>query len=253
MYRRILNVLVFTAVAGVGSAQSNLSTSDLSNLAAGVLDQTHLARQSVANRDHDGAMDHVRRAIATVNQIQQSAPAAEKPLMVPVLTQIETTTTTTPVRHNGDLKAQSSIRDVQGNQTTTRLNITAAGDRLSAAQTAIEAGNWGAADEALADVQSSTANTQTAGGMPLRMVQQNLELAKARVAQGKYHDAEMPLKSAAQALGDYERAGAGAQATQVETARQEMLKFADHISHEDAMARIDAWMNMLRSLPQNGQ
>jgi hypothetical protein len=89
--------------------------------------------------------------------------------------------------------------------------------------------------------------------MPLRMVQQNLELAKARVAQGKYHDAEMPLKSAAQALGDYDRAGAGAQATQVETARQEMLKFADHISHEDAMARIDAWMNMLRSLPQNGQ
>ncbi len=241
MYRRIL--LLIAAAGAAASAQPTLS-----NLAAGVMEQTGLARQSVASRDRDGAMEHVKRAIATVGEIQQNAPAGEKPLLVPVFSQMETTTTVTPVHKNADLKHNSSVRGVNGDATTVRLNVTAAAEKLPAAQAALGAGDWNAADAILGAVAGSVDVTQTTGDMPLRMAKQNLELAKTRVLDGKYHDAALPLKSAAQALGDYERHCSGPKATDIEAARQAMLGFSSNVSHEHdgAAARIDGWMDMVR-------
>jgi hypothetical protein len=241
MYRRI--VLLIAAAGAAASAQPTLS-----NLAAGVMEQTRLARQSVASRDRDGATEHVKRAIATVSEIQQNAPAGEKPLLVPVYSQVETTTTVTPVHKNADLKHNSSVRGVDGDATTVKLNVTAAAEKLPAAQAALEAGDWNATDAILGAVEGSVDVTQTTGDMPLRMAKQNLELAKTRVLDGKFHDAALPLKSAAQALGDYERRCSGAKAADIEAARQAMLGFSSSISHEHdgAAARIDGWMDMLR-------
>ena len=59
------------------------------------------------------------------------------------------------------------------------------------------------------------------------------------------------MKSAAQALGDYEKRFTGRQAADIEAARQAMLGFATHITHEHdgAVDRIDAWMDMLQRWP----
>jgi hypothetical protein len=241
VHRRIILLI---AAAMAASAQS-----DLSNLAAGVLDQTKQAREAVVAHDRDAAVDHVKRAIATVNQIQQNAADATRPLMVPVYREVETTTTVTPVKHKDDaLKKNSSIRGVDGETTTARLDVTAAGDRLQAAQAAMESGDWTAADAALGAVESSVAVTRSAGDMPLEMARQNLELAKARVLEGKYRDAVLPLKSAAQALGDYEKKLAGRQASDIEAARQAMLGYSANIGrdHDGAVGRIDSWLVTLR-------
>ncbi len=245
MYRPI--VLLIAAAAAV-SAQPGPQPS-LSNLAAGVLDQTNLARQSLAARDRDAATDHVRRAIATVNEIQQNAGDEPRPLMIPVYREVETTSTVTPVKHkDAELKKNSSIRGVDGETTTARLDIAAASDRLQAAQSAIASGDWSAAESALSAVTNSVSVTQTAGDMPLRMARQNLELAKARVLEGKYHDAVLPLRSAAQALGDFEKRSSGQQAADIESARQAMLGYASNITHErdGAAGRIDSWMGQVR-------
>ena len=249
MHRRIVfrSAIVAIAAAAAALAQSNLSTPDLANLAAGVLERTHQARQLIGARDRDGAMTAIRSAIATASEIQQSAPAAQKPLMVPVYSQLETTTTTTPVHKNGDLKHNSSVRGVEGQGTTSRLDITAASDRLAAAQAALQSGDWNAADGALLAVENSVVVTETTSAMPLRMARQNLELAKARVLEGKYHDAELPLRSAAQALGDYESRVSGRQATDIETARQTMMVYSTKMPHDQVAAagQIDSWMQML--------
>ncbi len=236
-------IVIFFAAAFAAGAQSN------SNLAAGVLDQTNQARQAVAAHDRDAATDHVRRAIATVEQIQQNSADSARPLMVPVYREVETTTTVTPVKHHdAELKKNSSIRGVDGETTTARLDVTAAGERLQTAKSALDSADWSAADSALAAVQNSVSVSQFAGDMPLHMARQNLDLAKARVLEGKYRDAVVPLKSAAQALGDYERRVSGQQAADVEAARQAMLGFAAHIGSErdGAVGRIDAWTDMLR-------
>lgn len=248
MHRRIILLI---AAATAASAQSNIANPDLSNFAAGVLQQTRLARQAIASRDRDGAIGHTKQAIATVNEIQQKAPDAARPLMIRVYSQVDTTTTITPVHKNADLKHNSSVRGVNGQTTTARLDITAAADRLPAAQAALESGDWNAADAALGAVENSVSTTQTTGDMPLSMARQNLELAKTRTLEGKYHDAELPLKSAAQALGDYEKLFTGPQAADIEAARQAMLNLAAEITHnhDGAIDRIDAWMDILRRWP----
>ncbi len=250
MHRPII-FLIAAAAAVTASAQSNIASSDIPNLAAGVMQQTHMARQAIASHDRDSAIGHVKQAIATVSAIQQKASDGARPLMVPIYSQLDTTTTVTPVHKNADLKHNSSIRGVEGQTTTERLDVTAAADRLPAAETALESGNWNAADAALGAVENSVSVTQTSGSMPLNMARQNLELARTRVEEGKYHDAELPLKSAAQALGDYERRVTGPQASDVDSARLAMLDFAAHITHEHdaALQRIDAWIDMLRRWP----
>jgi YfdX protein len=249
MHRRIL--LIIAATAAAAGAQSNVANPDLSNLAAGVLQQTRVAKQAIASHDRDSAIGHVKQAIATVNEIQQNAGELPHPLMIPISSQTETSTTVTPVHKNGDLKHNSAVRGVDGETSTTRLNLTAAADRLPVAEAALESGDWNAANAALGDVEGSTSVTQTTGNMPLNMARQNLELAKTRVMEGKYHDAVLPLRSAAQALGDYERRISGQQAANIETTRQAMLSMAAHITHEHdgAVGQIDAWTEMTRQWP----
>lgn len=244
-------ILLIIAAAAAATAQSNVANADLPNLAAGVLQQTHMARQAIAAHDRDSAVGHVKQAIATVNEIEQKAGELPRPLMIPISSQTETSTTVTPVHRNGDLKHNSAVRGVDGETTTTRLNITAAADRLPVAETALESGNWSTADAALGDVEGNTSVTQTTGNMPLNMARQNLDIAKARVLEGKYHDAELPLRSAAQALGDYEKRCSAQQAANVELMRQAMLSMAAHITHEHdgAVGQIDSWTEMTRQWP----
>ena len=239
MLRR--TILIFAAAVAAGAQ------TDPSNLAAGVLDQTKQARQAIAARDRDAAVAHVRNAIATVSLIQQNSPNAPRPLMVTIYRSVDTTTTVTPVKKHDELKKLSSIRDVEGDTTTAQLDVTAAGDRLPGAQAALESGDWNSADSILSAIENSVTTAQTTGPMPLRMARQNLQLAKTRVQEGKYHDAEMPLKSAAQALGDYERSVSGPQAAEIAAARQDMEGFSTRISkdRDTAPSRIDSWLAMV--------
>ena len=103
MHRRIILLI---AAATAASAQSNIANPDLPNFAAGVLQQTRMARQAIASRERDAAIGHIKQAIATVNEIQQKAPDGARPLLIPVYSQVDTTTTVTPVHKNADLKAQ---------------------------------------------------------------------------------------------------------------------------------------------------
>lgn len=241
----MLRRTILLVACGVGAAVAQTETW---NLAAGVLDQTKQARQAIAAQNRDAAVSHVRNAIATVALIQQNSPNAPRPLLVPVYRSIEITTTVTPVKKHDELKRNSSIRDVEGDTTTAQFDVTAAGDRLPAAQAALESGDWATADSILAQIENSVSVSQTSGEMPLRMVRQNLELAKSRVMEGQYRDAELPLKSAAQALATYEKGIRGPEATNIEAARQAMLGYAARVAHhhDDAADRIDSWLSMLR-------
>jgi hypothetical protein len=240
MLRQTILLLAGAVAAG--------AQTDVSGLAAGVLDQTKQARQAIAAHDRDGAIAHVRNAMATVSLIQQNSPNAPRPLMVPIYRSIETTTTVTPVKKHDEMKHNSSIRGVEGNTTSTELDVTATGDRLPGAMAALQSGDWNSADSTLAAIENSVTVSESTGEMPLRMALKNLELAKTRVADGKYHDAEMPLKSAAQALGDYEKGVSAQEAANVEAARQAMLGLAPHVGHDrdTAATRIDSWLAMVR-------
>lgn len=238
----LCRTILLIGAAFAASAQSNVS-----DLAAGVLDQTRQARQAIAAHDSAAAAAHVRNAQATVNLIQQQSPNAPAPLMVPIYSSVETTTTVAPVRRH-HFNKNSSIRGVEGTATAEQFNVSFAGERLPVALAALDAGDWQSADAALAAIQNNVSVVQTNGDMPLAMARRNLELARQEVAAGRYHEAVMPLRSAAQALGEYERGFSGQTASDIEGARLAMLDRADHIRRDraDAGGQIDNWLAMVR-------
>jgi hypothetical protein len=250
MHRGFL--ILFAALAV--SAQPNLP-----GMAAGILDQAKLAQQAVASRDQNGATDHIKQGLSLANEIQQNSPDTPRPILVPVYREVDTTTTYTNVKHKGGemsedrLKKNTSIRGVEGDVTTARLDVLAAADHLRVAQASLESGNWDGAGAALAGVATSVVVTQGQGNMPLDMVRQNLELARARVLDGKYKDAAAPLRSAAQALGEFEKHCTGQQASTVDSARLAMAGYAESISHnhDGAAGKIDAWLGSVHDWSAN--
>jgi hypothetical protein len=222
---------------------------DLPNLAAGVLEQTALAQEAISAHDKIAALDHIKMAQMIAADIQKRGGPA--PVLVPVRTEVETTSTYTPVKHkDGEmtasrLKKNTSIREVDAEITTSNLNVTVAADRLADAQTAMEHDDFATAGKALSGVTASIVTTRSEGGMPLLMARQNLELARARILDGKYHDAAVPLRSAAEALDQYARQFPGPNAEKAEDMRVQIDAYAAEITHhhEDALMRIESWLD----------
>jgi len=242
MKRHYLPVIAALLLTGVSWCQ------DLPGLAAGILEQTDMARKAVAARDKGEARDHIRKASLLAGEIQKQSPADARPVMVPVYREIETTTTYRPVkRGKGEmtanrLKKNTSIREVQGEVASAQLNVTAAAERLPAAEAALERDDWATADTVLSDISKSVVTIQAEGDMPLLKARQNLMLARAHVVDGKYKDAAAPLRAAAEALATFDR---GPNAEQAEKMRQQILDFAANIGHDHthALGRIDSWLD----------
>jgi hypothetical protein len=223
---------------------------DLPGMAKGILDQAKLAQQAVASYDKDAALDHIKQGLSLADEIRQDSPDSVRPILVPVYREIDATTTYTPVKHkDGEmradrLKGDTSIRGVSGDVTTARLDVTAAGERLQTAQASVANRDWSGANAALAAVAASVVVSQSQGSMPLDMARQNLQLARARVIDGKYKDAAVPLRSAAQALSDFEKYCTEPQSTAVKSTRQAILGYANSIAHnhDGATGKIDEWL-----------
>src|ERR1700676_3545544 len=100
MKRNYLPVIAALLVSGVSWCQ------DLPGMAAGILEQTDMARKAVAARNRAESLDHIRKASLLAGEIQKQSPADARPVLVPVYREIETTTTYRPVkRGKGEMTA----------------------------------------------------------------------------------------------------------------------------------------------------
>jgi hypothetical protein len=245
----LLPFLAIPYTAFCQTAPADVMTNGMPNLAAGVLEQTSIARKALNDNDKAAALDAIKRARLTADQILQKG--GQSPVLVPVHTEIETTSTYTPVKHNtgeittSRMKKETSIRDVQGEVTNANLNVTAAADFLAQAQTAVERDDFAAASSALGSVSSSIVTTRVQGNMPLLKARENLELARARVLEGKFSNAVVPLRAAAEALDQYARDFPGPNAERAEDMRAEIDSYATNIArrHDDAVVYIDSWLD----------
>ena len=229
---------------------------DPSGMAMGVLQQTRLAQQAIVSQQPDAALVHVRQARALTAELRKTAPIGHEPLLVPVSREIETTTTYRPVKRGKDteianrLKKDSSIREVEGEVITDRLDVTRAAMDLEKAEAALQHADWVAAASALDAVGTRVVHTQTQGEMPLLRARQNLELARSRMMAGKVKDAAAPLRAAALAMADFEKMGMAVRAEELEAMRADMELCARDVSHghgapvEQGSAwldRVNAW------------
>ncbi len=240
----------FAIISVLACAALPVCAQDLSGTGAGILDQAKLARRAIAVHNNDAALEHIQYAVVLADRIMSQAPPEESPVVVPVSKEIQTTTTYRPVkRGKGPLtpkrmKKYTSAREVQQDITTADLNVTNAANDLEAAQLALERDDRGAADVWLERVAGDVTEVNANRDAPLLMVRQNLRLARSRVLEGKYEDAQAPLRAAAQGLQDFERQFPGPQATQAAYMRGQILNFAHIIKHDraDALRLIDQWL-----------
>jgi hypothetical protein len=238
------NVSVFLMALATGAAAQ-----DLASLAGGILEQSRLARDAVAIQDKAAAMDHINHALAAVQEIQMQTAGQPAPLLVNVYTEWDATSTYRPVkRKNSDevsadrWKKDTSVRDVEGEQAVGKLDISSASVDLTTAKTALAAEDWTGAGNALDAVQSRVVRQEYQGSLPLLKAQQNLSLARSRIAEGKFKDAVAPLRAAAQGLAQYETLSPD-HAAAAETMREQIDAYANDIrhNHADAFQRIDLW------------
>jgi hypothetical protein len=239
------------AIGLIALAPLLAQTPDFRAQGALVLEHTKVARQAVANQDTQAALDQIGQALAAANQIKVAQPGAEEPLQVPLSSDFDGVSTMVPAKKRGSLdrmKPNSSVSEVQGNYTVTTLNVSSASNHLMAAQAALRNGDSATADSNLAAVQGDVVTRSYNGEMPLVQAKDNLALVMARVQEGKYKDAVLPLKSASRALDRFAHQDPQPRhAKYAEKLSIDMNAYAERIQkdHADAPDRVTGWLDQV--------
>lgn len=231
-------------------------------MAVGILDQASAAQTAVAQHDSAGALDHIQQGKALAGEILQAMASHPNPILIEVRREAGTTSTYVDVqkRKSGEmtanrLKKNTTIGEVNQQAPASMLDVSSAAQRLDAAQNAMRRGDWTAADLDLRAIPESVIQTKLDGGVPLLRAQQNLELARARILEGRPQDAPGPLRAAAQALADFEQLFPGLHAQDAAYMRQQMLAYADKVSREqgDVLDRIELmWLAPIQKWEREG-
>jgi len=251
MLHRLALVATLVACPGALWCQST------PGMALTVLQETRLAQQAVTSQEPGAALQHVRQAKSMIAEIRKSAPSSSEPLLVPISAEVETTTTYTPVKpaKNGDItaarmKKRTSIREVEGDVTTDRLDVTQASAHLDTAEAALERSDFVAAGSALAAVNNDVVRTKTTGDLPLLKVRENLELARARIMEDNVKAAATPLRAAAEGVAAFHGSEPAIRSGQLETMRTEFETASREAFHGHAVEidRLNLWIKEVNDL-----
>jgi hypothetical protein len=204
----------------------------------GVLQHTDIARQALAHRDAKAALTEIRQALSLADKIK--APS------IALSSDFDAVATKVPVKH------RSSVSAVNGSYTATILNVTNARNHLLSAQSALDKGDLDAAEVNLVAVQGDVAAKSYTGDLPLVQAKDNLDLALARIRDGKYKDAILPLKSASRALDRFAHQSPAPRASAAKMASRfsiDIDAYAERIAkdHVDAPSRISGWLDKVNA------
>jgi hypothetical protein len=226
-------------------------------MALTVLQETRQAQQAVTRQEPGAALQHVRQAKGLLAEIRKSAPPSAEALLVPISVQVDTTTTYTPVKPAKDgeltaarMKKRTSIREVQGDVTTDRLDVALASAHLDTAESALERSDLVAAGTALAAVNNDVVRTKTSGDLPLLKVRENLELARSRILEGNVKAAATPLRAAAEGIAAFRSGEPEVRPAELDTMHSEIEAAAREAFHGKPVAadRLDFWLNQVNDL-----
>ncbi len=214
--------------------QTTTEVVNVTALANSVMDHTVKARTAIAAGDTAAARRDVDDGLRLATRARKALEASGKPLVVPLSEEVETTSTIGPLKRGEPLDRKAAVRNVEVEHRSVTLDVGMAQEKLSAARAALERGDVAAADTQLAALAQGTEEQVQLLDPALLKARQNLLLARTRVEQGRYKDAEAPLHAAAKALGD-------------SAMGRDIEGYAKRIRHDNtgALERIDAWVREL--------
>jgi hypothetical protein len=141
---------------------------------------------------------------------------------------------------------QIATAPTSGEYTSVALDVQAAKDHLEAAQKAVNQGEFGKADAALAAVQDGVVVTSVAADLPLLKARENTVLAREAADRGHYNEAEAALRAASAALDQYAN-GQNSHAADARTLQSEIDSYNQTIQtkHDDASTKIEDWWDRM--------
>ena len=210
--------------------QTTTGIVNVTALANSVMEQTVKARTAIAAGDAAAARTDVDEGLRLAAHAREALEASGMPLVVPLSEEVETTSTVGPMKRGKRIDRKATVRELEVEHRSVTLDVGVAQEKLEAARAELERGEMGAADAQLAALARGAEGQVVLQDPALLKARQNLLLARTRVEQGRYKDAQAPLRAAAKALG-----------------RRDIEDYAKSIRHDnaDALARIDAWVREL--------
>ncbi len=208
-------------------------------LANSVMDHTIKARTAIAAGDAAAARGEVDAGLRQATEAREALEASGKPLVAPLSEEVETTSTIGPMKRGKPIDRKASVRDVEVEHRSVTLDVGMAQDKLAAARAALDRGDMAAADAQLAALAGGAEQQVMLQDPALLKARANLLLARTRVEQGRYKDAQAPLRTAAKTLGENSTMG------------RDIAGYAKRIRRDNvgALERIDAWLRELSRVP----
>ena len=261
-----------TATSDVQPIASSLSDKELRavSIAAGrVLKHTEDARQKIADKNKDGALEDVEQGLKLIKIIENTVPkhkvitdiksdgisyhddeeVAQR--YVTVFNDSYLEDIVTPVIQNKRAgkgiknKAKSSIEDFSiVNQTSIKLDVTLSKRKLLEAKKQLNEGKFDNADWALSNIQYSGVVFEfNETEKPLVEATDNLLLARGEAKDGKYSDALATLKIASSDLKEYEKLTGKSHTAEVKKLYKEIDETTDSMKgkkdHKSDMKKLE--------------
>jgi hypothetical protein len=263
-----------------------------SRLAVRVLADTNQARDAISQRNQSTASNCINDALSALSRMKSTASTAQNghaSNLVPIYTEVGQVTVLGPIYNEqqhrsgthasnqnsrnsqqgaatatrGEASREETVQDVTQGFTSVTLDTATAQNHLQAARTALQSGNFDAADAALKAVQDAVTMVSVAADRPLVRARENLMLARDLAQQGKYRDMNASLTAAADALQSYQSANT-THSSEARNLSEQIRSYANNIGASNsgtsnnstsnysasnngnsAAQKIDTWWNKL--------
>ncbi len=258
MMRGVLAVVLAFAGELSGWAQpAPRADVDASSNAASIMEHSRLAREAIAAQLGSQALSEVNKALSLATDVLSKTSREARPVLIPISSGVERVTTYSPAKAGKQSKpsGNSSIRRVREKYSQVSLDVTLAANQLQKAKELLEKQDLSGADTELADIETGVVVRKGSADVPLLKTRENLMLARARILEGKWKDAQMPLHAASQALQDYFAESPGPQAGKAREMWPAMDKMATRLKKKPraALASINQWLQEVDGFDQSGR
>jgi flagellin-specific chaperone FliS len=236
------------------SQANDHSSEQLSRLATRMLQQVDEARQALATKQNQTAVNHINRALGDRQQLASDAKAKGRSMIVPLYSEFDDTSVLGPMlagRKGGKQQPSTSapitVDEASAQYTFVGLDLDKAKSRLEAAKTALRNNNSQAATDSLTAVGDDLVVETEQADFPLLAARENLGIAEGAVKNGKYQEATAALKEASTDLHKYANGNSAHQAEEARELGKKMDSFSQTITqnhaenHGAAVSKIDGW------------
>jgi hypothetical protein len=242
--------------ANSSSSNASGNTSEqLSRVSTQMLRHVDLARQSIAKKQTQAALQHVNEAASEQSRVASLREAKGLPAVVPLYSELDESSVLRPLeakRQNGQQSGASSsapisVAHTSGQYTFVGIDLDKAKQRLDAAKTALQNKNLQSADDSLSALQTDLIMETVASDLPLLTARENLGLAKSAVGKKDYKEAQTALKGASSALDRYATEESAQHVQEAKDLSKAISSYSQSIAqnHSGAAGKIDGWWHQV--------